>query len=466
MRRIGAKTRGLITAALLLLSLSLTGAFAPAAQALDNPRQGEWYLDAMHLPQTWQSANGTGVTVAVIGSGVNADHPDLTGQVLPGRDYSGLPGNENVDSMSEGTKVASIIAGSGKSFNGKGVMGFAPGAKILPLKVNNTTDVGTASSPGTEISSDQLLVQVDQAIDYAVSRDAKVIDISLALLRQSITARGVRNLQDAVDRAISHGTLVVAPAGDNGQQGNDVTYPANTAGVAGIAAFNQQGGATNESEHDKYIALAGPGVDVIGACAEPSGYCTTHGTSDAAAGVAAMGAILFSQHPTWTGNQVLRVLINSAFKPNDGSSHSEYIGFGNVSVSRAVKYTGDPGAADVNPLVDAGINVTGPPNAFMPEPDVPTPSAVSSSAPSTPSRPLTSSSDPDGISILVAAAVVDAAVVAGLITHLVVRKRRRTPSPTLKRPTRPIPSEELHRSPDIPPSPYQTPATPPQNEPG
>ncbi|WP_181799304.1 S8 family serine peptidase [Kitasatospora acidiphila] len=342
------------------LSLSVTGAFAPAAQALDNPRQGEWYLDVLHLSDVWQTANGSGVTVAVIDSGVKSDHPDLVGQVLPGKDFSGLPGGPNVDPLGHGTGIASVIAGSGKGFNGKGVMGLAPGVKILPIKVNDTED------PSTNISSPQFLKQVDQAITYAVDQGAKVINLSVGVRSDDISPADAADLQTAVDYAISHGRLVIASAGNSGQEGNPVMYPGNSAGVAAVAAVDHNGASTSESEHGKYVALSAPGVDTVNACLESSGYCQSHGTSDSAAMVSADAAILFSQHPDWTGNQVLRVLINTANKPSDGSTHSDNVGFGSASISKAIKYTGDPGPAGINPLVQAGVSVTPPPTAWLP----------------------------------------------------------------------------------------------------
>ncbi|MGC0312487.1 S8 family serine peptidase [Kitasatospora acidiphila] len=494
MRRTGARMRGLRTAALLALSLSLTGAFAPAAQAMDNPRQGEWYLDALHLPDVWQTANGSGVTVAVIDSGVESDHPDLVGQVLPGKDFSGLSGGVNSDSVGHGTKMASIIAGSGKGFNGNGVMGLAPGSRVLPIKVNATDDAGTT------ISAPAFLKQIDQAITYAVDQGAKVINLSLAVRSDDISPADAADLQTAVNYAVSHGRLVVAGAGNSGQQGNPIIYPANAAGAAAIAAFNQQGGATNESEHGKYIALAAPGVSTIDACPGGTTYCNTHGTSDAAAMVSAMGAILFSQHPDWTGNQVLRVLMNTANKPNDGSTHSDYLGFGNASISKAVKYTGDPGPADVNPLVQAGVSVTPPPTAWLPG-TAPTasPSATASAQPSAPasgvapvgnsptpagsstkSAATSSSSGSSNLPLIIGGAVVAALVVGGAIFFAARRKRSATLLDDTQPPSPPMPTQQSPYGKGTPPpppdyapgtslppaqspSPYQTPPPPAAN---
>lgn len=467
--------RGLSTAALLALSLSLTGAFAPAAQALDNPRQGEWYLDVLHLPDVWQTANGSGVTVAVIDTGVKADHPDLVGQLLPGKDLSGLPGGVDVDPVGHGTGMASIIAGSGKGFNGNGVMGLAPGARILPIKINANSDA-TA-----DIGRPASLKQIAQGITFAVDQGAKVISISQAIRSDDIAPSDVANLQSAVNYAISHGRLVVAGAGNSGQQGNPIMYPADSAGVAAIAAVDHQGASTAESEQGKYVALADPGVDVINACTGPTGYCNTHGTSDSTAMVSGMAAILFSQHPDWTGNQVLRVLINTANKPSDGSTHSDNVGFGSASVSKAIKYTGDPGPADVNPLVQAGISVTPPPSAFLPgTASSGSPSAAASAQPSGPasdaapvgnspapttssakSAASSSSSGSSNLPLIIGGAVVIVLIVGGVI-FMARRKHSAVPLDDTQPPSYPMPTQQsLSGQGTPPPPPGYTPGTPP-----
>ncbi|WP_327068515.1 S8 family serine peptidase [Kitasatospora sp. NBC_01250] len=371
-------------AAALALTMCLGGGLATAAQAADTPRGDEWHLDALHMPEVWQTSTGAGVTVAVIDSGVKADLPDLVGQVLPGKDLSGLPGGVNTDPEGHGTGMASVIAGSGKNFDGKGAEGLAPGARILPIKVN------TNSNSSTAIGAPASLKQIDEGITYAVDQGAKVISISQAIRNIDISPSDVSALQDAVNYAISKGRLIVAGAGNSGQEGNWPMYPSVASGVAAIAAFDEQGNHTAESEYGPQIALAGPGQDIISACIDPSGYCKSHGTSDATALVAATAAVLWQVHPDWTGNQILRVLMNTANKPNNGANRSDYIGFGNVSPRNAIHYTGDPGPADVNPLIAAGIDVNPPGSASASAPASP---SAAASAPATGAAPTGSTAN-------------------------------------------------------------------------
>ncbi|WP_280689552.1 MULTISPECIES: S8 family serine peptidase [unclassified Kitasatospora] len=380
------------------------------------------------MPEVWQTSTGAGVTVAVIDSGFKSDLPDLTGQLLPGKDFSGLPGGVNVDPEGHGTGMASDIAGSGKNFNGKGASGLAPGARILPIKIN------TNSSPSTAIGSSASLKQIDQGITYAVDQGAKVISISQGIEKGALSASDISALQDAVNYAVSKGRLIVASAGNSGQQGDPVMYPSAASGVAAIAAFDHNGTNTPESEYGPQIALAAPGIDIISACTDPTGYCKTSGTSDATALTAAAAAILWQVHPSWTGNQILRVMINTANKPTDGSNHSPYIGFGNISPRNSIRYTGDPGPADVNPLIAAGIDVK--PSAPASAPGVtPSGAAANPSAPaagskSAPASTTTAVAKSSSSSLpLIIGGVVVVLVVAGVVVFLVRRKRSTPPPP-------------------------------------
>ncbi|WP_329566968.1 S8 family serine peptidase [Kitasatospora sp. NBC_01266] len=402
------------------------GAFATTAQAYDNPRSAEWHLDALHMPEVWQTSTGQGITVAVIDGGVKADAPDLVGQVLPGKDFSGLPGGPTTDNDGHGTGMASMIAGSGKSFGGKGATGLAPGAKILPLRVNSTSSV----------SSSVTMSQVDQAIRYATDNGAQVISISLAMRDVDLTSSDLAALKTEADYAIGKGRLIVAGAGNSAQEGDPVMYPAAMPGVAAIGAFDQTGTHIAESEYGPYIALAGPGQDIYSACTDPTGYCHSNGTSDATALTAAAAAILWQVHPSWTGSQILRVMINSADKPNDGSNHSPYIGFGNISPRNSIHYTGDPGPADVNPLIAAGIDVN--PSA-SPATLGSAPASAAAGAPSgapavggesAPAHTATATGKSSAGSVpLLVGGVVVALVVIGLVIFLVVRRRATPPPP-------------------------------------
>ncbi|MFB0629202.1 type VII secretion-associated serine protease mycosin [Streptomyces sp. AB3(2024)] len=321
-------------AASALVGLLLAGIAVTPAHA-QTIRERQWHLDAMKADDIWKTSTGKGVTVAVIDTGVDRI-PELEGQVLPGKDFAAgqksYEGDERTDYDKHGTSMAAVIAGSGRHPSGDGAFGLAPGAKIIPIRVPN------------EMNSTRPTFTA--AIRYAADSDAKIINISL------VTGEDDPERADAVKYALSKGKLIFAGVGNDGDTTNSVLYPAATPGVVGVAAVDQDGAATKESQHGPQVDIAAPGMDIVTACGGKTGLCSSHGTSDATALASASAALLWSAHPDWTNNQVLRVLLNTAGKPVDGAARNDYVGYGVVRPRVAVPTPGDPGPADVYPLPD------------------------------------------------------------------------------------------------------------------
>lgn len=319
-----------------LVGLLLAGVAATPAHA-ETIRSQQWHLDSMKADDIWKISTGKGVTVAVIDTGVNVV-PELEGQVLSGTAFpaGSAEGGRDNDYDGHGTGMAAVIAATGKHPSGDGAYGLAPGVKILPIRVPNMLE--EANTPSWAA-----------AIRYAADSDVKIINISQG---RDGTPEDDRERADAVKYALSKGKLIFAAVGNSGDTLNEIAYPAATPGVVGVAAVDTKGEPTKESQHGPQVDLAAPGIDIVTACKGKTGLCTTHGTSDASALASASAALLWSAHPDWTNNQVLRVLLNTAGKPKDGSPRNDYIGYGIVRPRTAVPTPGDPGPADVYPLPD------------------------------------------------------------------------------------------------------------------
>ena len=102
--------------------------------------------------------------------------------------------------------------------------------------------------------------------------------------------------------------------------------------------------------HGSQVDLAAPGDDMVHSCTGGSELCKSHGTSDASAIASASAALIWSKHPDWTANQVTRVLVNTAGKPESGDKSNDFIGYGVVRPRIALKNPGDPGDPKTNPL--------------------------------------------------------------------------------------------------------------------
>ena len=328
-------------AVLAVLGALLAGVAVTPAYA-DSIRSQQWHLDAMGAEEIWQLSTGKGVTVAVIDSGVDDTNPDLLGQVLNGKDLSpNEEGDEHSDSDGHGTGMAGLIAGTGESDGGDGAFGLAPGVKILPVRLRDTNWEANRESFISEYNK-----SVSSAIRYAADEGAKVINISGGV------RKGSQELTDAVQYALAGGSLIFAATGNDAESGNPQGFPASTPGVVGVGAIDKQSKKTDASRYGPEVDVSATGEEMVHACGGKTGLCKTSGTSDATAIASASAALIWSAHPQWTNNQVLRVMLNTIGGPTSGNKRNDYIGYGVVRPLRALKTPGDPGPADEYPLPD------------------------------------------------------------------------------------------------------------------
>lgn len=316
-----------------VLLLSVVGSSWLASPAwADGIRERAWHLDAMSAEELWKEGAGKGVIVAIIDSGVETV-PELQGQVIERKNFAGeLPPGRKED-RSHGTAMASVISGTGRS---GGVKGLAPEAKILALQTTHTDD-GFVDPTEAWVRS----------IKYAVERGARIINISRTVA--GLSDQKLRKIEAAVNYARQEGLLVFAATGNDAKSGNYSEYPAKFPGVVGVAAVDQSGRVADFSTYGPQVKLAAPGVEIPVRCEQ--GFCAQKGTSPATALASASAALIWSKHPTWTNNQVLRVMMQTASKP-EGKVPSKYIGYGIIRPGQVlIDGKGDPGDPDVNPLL-------------------------------------------------------------------------------------------------------------------
>lgn len=356
------RSRARVTASA-ALGMLLVGIASVPAHAEDFRAQ-QWHLDAFGAEEIWQLSTGKGVTVAVIDSGVDKQNPDLRGQVLEGKDFAASvqSGDQFTDYTGHGTGMAGLIAGTGERDGGNGAFGLAPGAKILPVRVPGLDDNGVSKAEGGKEFNRNL----PPAIRYAADAGAKVINISLG------NEAGSQELTDAVKYALGKGSLVFAAVGNSGDKGNPVEFPGATPGVVGVGGVDNKGTRVSNSQHGDQVDIVAPGKDTVHACGGGTGMCKSTGTSDATALASAAAALLWSKHPDWTNNQVLKVMLNTISKPV-GDKRSDFLGYGAIRPLRTLKTPGDPGPADVRPIDDLTEVATATPSAAETRPSDPGP---------------------------------------------------------------------------------------------
>ncbi|MGC4938781.1 S8 family serine peptidase [Kribbella sp. DT2] len=282
-------------------------------------------------PAAWADGlTGRGVTVAVVDSGIDAQHPDLAGRVAATKNFVDAPTG---DQVGHGTHVASTITGTGAA-SGGAYRGVAPDVRLIDAKV-----CGLDGCP-----EDAILAGLEWA---AVEQRAGVVNVSLG----GPDAPGDDLLEQAVNTlSTQHGTLFVVAAGNAGQGGpGTIDSPGSAASALTVGAVDKQDrladfssrGATYGDALTKPDVTA-PGVDIVAAKAAgteaglPVGdqYVSLSGTSMATPHVAGAAAILRQQHPDWTGAQVKAALMASA-KPAAGVGAFGQ-GAGRVDVARAI----------------------------------------------------------------------------------------------------------------------------------
>ncbi len=303
----------------------------PTAPAhADAIRAQQWALDALHTEQAWRVSQGSGVTVAVLDTGVDGTHPDLEGQVLPGKDLIGFGATDGDRSFARhGTAMAGIIAGHGHGYErSEGVLGIAPEAKILPVRVIlEGTDPARAKARNSKGGA------LAEGIRWAADNGADVINLSLG--DDSESAHPEPGEDAAVQYALAKGAVVVASAGNGGEKGDHISYPAAYPGVIAVAAVDRYGTHAAFSTRRWYATVSAPGVDVV--IADPDRrYYEGWGTSAAAAFVSGAVALVRSAHPDLTPAQIKKLLADTARDAPQGG-RDDARGYGFVDPAAAIE---------------------------------------------------------------------------------------------------------------------------------
>lgn len=317
------RTRTPRRAGLLCGLLAAAVALVPPATAYaDGIRSQQWALDALHTQQAWQTTKGRGITVAVLDTGVEADHPDLVGNVLAGKDMVGFGARPGERAWARhGTAMASIIAGHGHGDgNDDGVLGIAPEAKILPVRV--ILEDGDPQRTKARNTRGNALAD---GIRWAADQGADVINLSLG--DDSASAHPEPAEDEAVQYALKKGSVVVASAGNGGEKGDHISYPAAYPGVIAATAVDRYGTRASFSTRRWYATVSAPGVDVV--IADPDHkYYQGWGTSAASAFVSGAVALVKAAHPGLTPAQIKKLLEDTARNaPAGGRDDSRGYGF-------------------------------------------------------------------------------------------------------------------------------------------
>jgi membrane-anchored mycosin MYCP len=260
-----------------------------------------WAQRQLAPERVWPLTNGSGITVAVVDTGVDATVPQLRGgKVLPGIDTTKPDrGPADSDCFGHGTFVAGIIAASPTS--GTGYAGVAPGVRILPIRCATTDTPNQAGS----LTPEGMALGIRAAVDAG----ARVINVSASTAEQN------PELAEAVRHAERNDVVVVASAANGAKKGDPVTYPAAYPSVIAVGAVDEAGQHADFSQTGPFVSLVAPGVDVLGLGPGGPGHWTGSGTSYSAPFVAGAAALVRAYRPWLSAAQVKHRLLATASHP-------------------------------------------------------------------------------------------------------------------------------------------------------
>ena len=293
----------------------------------------QWYLERLHVPEAHDvirkklgARPGEGLTVAVVDTGVDFDHPDLKDRLLPGLNLI-TPGKPPQDDHGHGTVVAGVIVGQGTydqtTGKSQGVAGIAPGAKLIPIKALDSLGRGDSRT-------------VAEGIMAAVSQGADVIVLSLTDPVYST------QMVEALKEAEAKGVVVIAAAGNDASRTH---YPAAYPTVVGV-------GALDKNDRPTYYTNYGDGVDLVAygegiyttvlrnGLSSDKFYATESGTSLAAPQVAGIALLVKQMDPTRSALDI-RDILRATAEPVPDSSRG-VTGFGRVDALKAVMSSSVP----------------------------------------------------------------------------------------------------------------------------
>lgn len=217
-------------------------------------KQAPAIFDAVGVRRAWEVSRGRGVTVAIVDSGVAAGNQHFQGPdgpvVLPGIDLTGENTDGRVDVGEHGTAIAGAIAAQELPKEmGSGLVGVAPEAKILPVRVDLGLDQHVPQKEGEE----PFMSKVGRGIQWAADQGAQIIVVAQS------SPLGDPQLEAAIN-AVRGRALVVASTGNvyQGQEADKVVYPAAYPGVLGVTASNADGSASEQQVHGAHVKLAVP----------------------------------------------------------------------------------------------------------------------------------------------------------------------------------------------------------------
>jgi hypothetical protein len=266
----------------------------------------QYALGRLGVIDLHRKVKGTNVTVAVIDSQIDVQHPDLDGVIAGEYDAVGAADQPHA----HGTGMAGAIAAHRR------LMGIAPAVRLYAIHAFSS---GAASAESTTFN-------ILKGLEWAASKGVRVINMSFAGPRDPSMERALKAAHDK-------GIVLIAAAGNAGPKSPPL-YPGADPNVIAVTATDVNDKVFAGANRGRYIAVAAPGVDILVPAPEGN-YQLTTGTSVAAAEVAGVAALLLERNPNLSPDDVRKILTSSAHRLG-GKDRDDDFGSGLVDPSKAV----------------------------------------------------------------------------------------------------------------------------------
>ncbi len=291
----------------------------------------DWGLAAYNIPQAWKQSRGEGVSVAVLDTGIDPQHHDLSEAVAALRDFTSSRGGP-IDVHGHGTHVAGALAARR---NDVGLIGVAPACRLLVGKVLRDDGSGDERA-------------IAAGIEWACEQGADLLSLSFG------SPRPGRLMEQALRRAVAAGKFVICAAGNDGRA-HSVNYPARWPFTIAVGAVDREGRLARFSSQGDELDICAPGEDVLSAW-PGGGYARLSGTSMATPFVSGVVALMLAKHrreegrtPLTNLDQLRDHLARTATDAGP-TGHDPHYGFGLINPSGLL---GDSASAPL-PVVQIG----------------------------------------------------------------------------------------------------------------
>lgn len=310
----------------------------PAAGESDSPATPpaeQWWLSELGFIEAWSLSRGAGVRIAVIDTGIDAQHPDLAGRVLDGTDFSGVGTPDGLTPVGSaehhGTMVASLIVGQGETTGG--VWGVAPDADLLSISI------------GLGVPAADTDAQLAAGIRWAVDSGADIINLSLS--RSSTD--WPRSWDDALLYAFENEVIVVAALGSAANGPALASAPGIIPGLVSVAGLSRAGVPSEPTLQSPELDVLAPGEQLLGSF--PGGGIRSWGGASAAAPiVSGLLALILSTDPGLSPAAAIAMLRDSATDIGSPGYDAES-GYGAVNAVAALSAGAEPNSGD-DPLAE------------------------------------------------------------------------------------------------------------------